>query len=346
MRGPLQVRGRPLSRAVLLAHGEGGKRTRDLVRTLIATRFANPVLDPLYDAGLLGRLDGEVAFTTDGYVVTPPVFPGGDIGRLAVCGTLNDLSVCGARPVALSCSLILEEGFPLADLERILDSMKEAADEGSVYVACGDTKVVERGKGDGIFIAASGIGVVRGGWRPRPDRIRPGDRVIVSGTIGDHQAAIVVARNRLSVSGPVRSDVAPLSAMILGVLRKHGGAVRFMRDPTRGGAGVALNEMAETAGARIVLDERSLPVAPAVRGICEILGFDPLYLANEGKVVMIVDGAAAEGIVGLLRENPYGVAAAVVGEVVEGKAGVLMRTAVGGLRAVDWPAGDQLPRIC
>ncbi len=335
-----------MSDTILLSHGEGGKRTRDLIRTLFARRFDNPVLAPLFDSGLLGRLSGEIAFTTDSYVVTPPVFPGGNIGKLAVCGTMNDLAVCGARPVALSCSFVLEEGFPIAQLETILDSMKEAAAEGNIFIACGDTKVVEKGKGDGVFITTSGVGVVRDGWRPAPEAIRPGDRVVLTGTMGDHQAAVMIARNRLSISAPVVSDVAPLSAMLLGVLRKFKVQIRFMRDPTRGGVGVTLNEISESSGARFVLDEARLPVSAGVRGVCEILGFDPLYLANEGKAGLVVDGKAADGIVGHLRENPYGVNAAVIGDVTEGKSGVFMTTTVGGLRAIDYPAGDQLPRIC
>jgi hydrogenase expression/formation protein HypE len=331
---------------ILLSHGEGGKRTRDLIRKVIAKRFENPVLSPLFDSGLLGSLAGEIAFTTDGYVITPPIFPGGDIGRLAVCGTLNDLSVCGARPVAISCSLILEEGFPLSTLETILDSMKAAAAEGSVLVACGDTKVVEKGNADGIFITTSGVGTLRDGWRPAPGNVRPGDRVVVSGTMGDHQAAVLIARKRLELSAPVLSDVAPLSSMLLRALDEFGGKVRFMRDPTRGGVGVSLNEMAESSGVRIVLDERRLPVSESVRGICEILGFDPLYLANEGKALLLVAGEAADGIVASLRKTGYGKNAAVIGEVTEGPPGVLMRTSVGGMRAVDYPVGDQLPRIC
>jgi hydrogenase expression/formation protein HypE len=331
---------------ILLSHGEGGKRTRDLIRKVIAKRFENPVLSPLLDSGLLGRLEGEIAFTTDGYVVTPAIFPGGDIGKLAVCGTLNDLSVCGARPVAISCSLILEEGFPVETLETILDSMKSAAQEGNVVVACGDTKVVEKGNADGIFITTAGIGVLHDGWRPAPENVRPGDRVILTGTMGDHQAAILIARNRLEISAKILSDVAPLSSMLLDVLATFGGKVRFMRDPTRGGVGVSLNEMAETSRARIVLEENRLPVAESVRGICEILGFDPLYLANEGKALLIVDGKSADAIVASLRGNRYGLDATIIGDVTEGAPGVLMRTAVGGLRAVDYPVGDQLPRIC
>ena len=331
---------------ILLSHGEGGKRTRDLIRKVIAKRFDNPVLSPLFDSGLIGPLIGEIAFTTDGYVVTPAVFPGGDIGRLAVCGTINDLSVCGAKPVAISCSLILEEGFPLSQLERILDSMKEAAEEGNVTVACGDTKVVEKGNADGIFVTTSGVGVLRDGWRPAPEKVRPGDRVILSGTMGDHQVAVLIARKRLELSAAIISDVAPLSSMLLGVLDSFGGQVRFMRDPTRGGVGVSLNEMAESSRVRIVLDESRLPVSEAVRGVCEILGFDPLYLANEGKALLIVDGSAAEGVVSALRETTYGREAGVIGEVTAGPPGVFMKTTVGGLRAVDYPVGDQLPRIC
>ena len=252
---------------ILLSHGEGGKRTRDLIAKVIARYFDNPVLAPFLDSGLLGRIEGEIAFTTDGYVVTPPFFPGGDIGRLAVCGTVNDLAVCGARAVAISCGLILEEGLPLPTLERALSAMKEAAGEAGVTIACGDTKVVERGKGDGIFITTAGIGVAVDGWKPAPSRIRPGDRILLTGTMGDHHVAVLVARQGLSITAPVLSDVAPLSGLLLPVLERFGDGVRFMRDPTRGGVGVTLNEMAATANARFVLDEARLPVRDAVRGV-------------------------------------------------------------------------------
>lgn len=331
---------------ILLSHGEGGRKTRDLVRKVIAEKLGNPVLSPLLDSGILGRIHGEIAFTTDSYVVAPPVFPGGDIGKLAVCGTLNDLSVCGAHPVAISCSLILEEGFPVRELSAILDSMRDAAREGAVIVACGDTKVVEKGNGDGIFITTSGVGAVGSGWRPMPESIRPGDRVILSGTMGDHQVAVLVARNRLQIGAEVVSDVAPLSVMLLAAVDRFGDGVRFMRDPTRGGVGVSLNEIAAASGRRILLEESRLPVREAVRGVCEILGFDPLYLANEGKALLIVEEESAEGVIALLRAHRYGKEAAVIGEVTEGKAGVFLRTGVGGLRAVDYPVGDQLPRIC
>ena len=331
---------------ILLSHGEGGKRTRELIAKVIARYFDNPVLAPFLDSGLLGRIDGEIAFTTDGYVVTPPFFPGGDIGRLAVCGTVNDLAVCGAKPVAISCGLILEEGLPMDTLERALAAMRDAAKEAGVTIACGDTKVVERGKGDGIFITTAGVGVSVDGWRPAPSGIRPGDRILLTGTMGDHQVAVLIARQNLAISAPVLSDVAPLGGLLLPLLPRFAGKVRFMRDPTRGGVGVTLNEMASSANARFVLDEARLPVRESVRGVCEILGFDPLYLANEGKAVLIVAEDAAEAIVAALREHPYGREAAIIGEVQEGGSGVRMRTLAGGVRAVDYPVGDQLPRIC
>ena len=331
---------------ILLSHGEGGKRTRDLIAKVIARYFDNPVLAPFLDSGLLGRIDGEIAFTTDGYVVTPPFFPGGDIGRLAVCGTVNDLAVCGAKAFAISCGLILEEGLPLETLERALSAMKEAAGEAGVMIACGDTKVVERGKGDGIFITTAGLGVSVDGWKPSPSKVRPGDRLLLTGTMGDHHVAVLVARQGLSITAPVLSDVAPLAGLLLPVLARFGDGVRFLRDPTRGGVGVTLNEMAATANARFVLDEARLPVREAVRGVCEILGFDPLYLANEGKAVLIADAAVAGDVLAALRDHPYGRDAAVIGEVEAGASGVRMRTLSGGLRAVDYPVGDQLPRIC
>ncbi len=331
---------------ILLSHGEGGKRTRDLIAKVIARYFDNPVLSPFLDSGLLGRIDGEIAFTTDGYVVTPPSFPGGDIGRLAVCGTVNDLAVCGAKAVAISCGLILEEGLPVDTLEHALSGMRDTAKEAGVLVACGDTKVVERGKGDGIFITTAGVGVSVGGWRPAPSEIRPGDRILLSGTMGDHQVAVLIARKNLAIDAPVASDVAPLGGLLLPLLERFGAKIRFMRDPTRGGVGVTLNEIASAANARFVLDESRLPVREPVRGVCEILGFDPLYLANEGKAALIVAGDAADAVAAALREHPLGREAEVIGEVTEGSAGVRMRTLSGGLRAVDYPVGDPLPRIC
>jgi hydrogenase expression/formation protein HypE len=331
---------------ILLSHGEGGRKSHELIGRVIARHLGNPVLDRFFDSGFLGRIDGEIAFTTDGHVVSPPFFRGGDIGRLAVCGTVNDLAVCGAKGLAISCGLVLEEGLPVETLERALASMKEAADEAGVFVACGDTKVVEKGKGDGIFVNTAGVGVVVDGWRPSPEAVRPGDRILLSGTMGDHYVAVLIARQGLSLSAPVESDVAPVGGMILPLLERLGNRVRFMRDPTRGGVGVTLNEMALSANARFVLDEERLPVRESVRGVCEILGFDPLYLANEGKALLIVDASVADEALAALREHPLGREAAIVGEVQEGAPGVRMRTLAGGLRAVDYPVGDQLPRIC
>ncbi len=331
---------------ILLAHGEGGKRSRELVEKTIAARFANPLLAPLFDSALLGEQAGEIAFTTDGYVVTPHFFPGGDIGRLAVCGTVNDLAVCGARPVGLSCAFILEEGLPLVSLERVLDSMQAAAREAGVAIVTGDTKVVERGKGDGIFVTTSGVGVIRNGWRPRPETVRPGDRVVLTGTMGDHHLAVLIARNNLAIAADIRSDAAPLNGLLLPAVDRFGGAIRVMRDATRGGVGVTINELAHAGGVRIVLEESRLPVSQTVSAVCEILGFDPLFLANEGKALLIVDGSAANDLVSLLAGHEFGRDAAIVGEVADGPAGVLLRTRVGGLRAIDYPAGDALPRIC
>ena len=336
----------PSKDRILLSHGEGGKRTRDLIEGVIARHFSNPVLSPFLDSGLLGRIDGEIAFTADGHVVTPPFFPGGDIGRLAVCGTVNDLAVCGAKGIAISCGLILEEGTPIETLDRALASMRAAADEADILVACGDTKVVEKGKGDGIFISTAGVGVLVDGWRPTPEAVRPGDRILLTGTMGDHYVAVLIARQKLSLSAPVISDMAPIGDMILPLLKQFGRAVRFMRDPTRGGVGVTLNEMASSAKARIVLNEEQLPVRESVRGVCEILGFDPLYLANEGKALLIVAPEIAQDTLAALRRHPLGKEAAIVGEVQEGTPGVRMQTLAGGLRAVDYPVGDQLPRIC
>jgi len=331
---------------IVLAHGEGGKRSRDLLLNVIARHFDHPVLTPFLDAGLLGRIAGEIAFTTDGYVVTPAVFPGGDIGRLAVCGTVNDLAVCGARAVALSCGLILEEGLAIETLEGALAAMRAAADEAGVFVACGDTKVVEKGSGDGIFITTAGVGVGVAEWKPSPGSVRPGDRILLSGTMGDHQVAVLIARNQLSLSAAVTSDVAPLGGLLLPLLERFGGAVRLMRDPTRGGVGVTLNEMAAATARCLEIEESRLPVREAVRGVCEILGFDPLYLANEGKAVLIVDGDAADEVLDAVRRHPLGREAAEIGRVLGGPSGVRMRTLAGGLRAVDYPVGDQLPRIC
>jgi len=236
---------------ILLSHGEGGRRTRDLIRDVIAEKLGNPVLSPLYDAGILGRLYGEVAFTTDSYVVTPPVFPGGDIGRLAVCGTLNDLAVCGARPVAISCSLILEEGLPIRELAAILDSMRAAAEEGNVLVACGDTKVVDRGKADGMFVNTTGVGFLHGNFRPQPRAARPGDAVVVSGPMGRHGMAIMAVREGFAFESEITSDTANLAPLVAALRTELGDSVHVLRDATRGGVASALNEIATASGVQL-----------------------------------------------------------------------------------------------
>jgi hydrogenase expression/formation protein HypE len=331
---------------ILLSHGDGGKRTRDLIEKIFLERFDNPTLSPLFDSGYLGILDGSVAFTTDSYVVTPPFFPGGDIGKLAVCGTLNDLSVSGATPRAISCAVIIEEGLPMEDLEKISDSIHQVVSAESVIVACGDTKVVERGKGDKIFINTSGIGTIDSGWLPRPEKIVEGDKVIITGTMGDHGVAVLVARENLKLSSNITSDVAPLSRILLPLIHKFGGEIRFMRDPTRGGVGVTVNEISSYMEGAVLLDEASFPLHPSVRGVSELLGFDPLYLANEGKALLYVSASAADEVLSCLRSTDLGGNAAIIGEIAGKKGPVLARTVIGGTRVVDYPVGEQLPRIC
>jgi hydrogenase expression/formation protein HypE len=336
------------SELILLAHGEGGRRSRDLVESLFLEAFRNPSLEGLDDGAVLpeGEGEGSLVFTTDSYVVRPLFFPGGDIGRLAVFGTCNDLAVMGARPAYLSCGFILEEGTEIGTLERIVGSMADACAECGVKIVTGDTKVVERGAADGLFINTSGVGWRPEGIGPGPDRIAPGDRIVVSGTIGDHGIAVLAARERLTLASPVESDVAPLWLLVREILER-GEAIRFMRDPTRGGLATALCELASASGRGIEIDEAAIPVRGAVRGICEILGFDPLYVANEGKLLLVCAPGAADGIVETMRRHPLGTDAAVIGGVVEEPPGrVVLRTAAGGRRLVDMLSGEQLPRIC
>ncbi|MEN8175406.1 MAG: hydrogenase expression/formation protein HypE [Pseudomonadota bacterium] len=336
---------------VTLAHGSGGKAMRDLVRRLMAGTFDNPLLAPLEDQA---RIDvGEelkpgdrLAYTTDSFVVDPIFFPGSDIGELAVNGTVNDLAVGGARPLYLSCGLIIEEGLAIDDLTRILKSMKAAADTAGVAIVTGDTKVVHRGKGDKIFINTSGIGVIPAGLDLSPEHIRPGDRIIVNGTLGDHGVAILAARGELAIESPVQSDCQPLHGLVAAMLA-HPGAVRCLRDATRGGLATVLNEFAETAGHTLYLDEAAIPVRDDVRGMTEILGLDPLYLANEGKLVAVVVGELADRVLEAMRAHPAGANATLIGEVTTADRGrVIMRTAFGGERIVDLLVSDPLPRIC
>jgi hydrogenase expression/formation protein HypE len=336
---------------VTLAHGGGGRAMRDLIDDVFMSRFDNPILatwddQARIDLADLGRLGDRLAFTTDSYVVDPLEFPGGDIGKLAVAGTVNDLAVGAARPLHLSCSVIVEEGVEIELLRRLANSMASTAAEAGVTIVTGDTKVVGRGACDKIFITTSGIGVVRTGWDLGPHRVRAGDAVIVNGLLGDHGAAILNARGDLALSAAIDSDCAPLNGLIDRLLADCPG-VRFLRDATRGGIATVLNEVAEAAGLGIVIDEAAIPMRGEVKGMCELLGLDPLYLANEGKMVCIVDGSAADTAITNLKNHAYGTASTVIGRVVPGPAGrVVMRTGFGGMRVVDMLVGDQLPRIC
>jgi hydrogenase expression/formation protein HypE len=330
---------------VTLAHGAGGKASRALVEGLFLPELGNPLLDALGDAAVLELGGARLAFTTDSYVVKPLVFPGGDIGELAVNGTVNDLAVSGAMPRFLSAGFVIEEGFPVEDLRRIVASMARAAQAASVVIAAGDTKVVERGNADGLYVTTAGIGILPGAAELGPERVRPGDRVLVSGTLGDHGMAVLIARGDLDLEVDLESDTAPVHELAAALLEL--GGVRWMRDPTRGGLATALNELAEQSGLAIALDEASLPLRPEVVGACEILGIDPLYVANEGKLAAVVAPDRADEALAVLRLHPLGAEAAIVGEVRAEPAGmVLLDTAFGGSRIVDMLVSDPLPRIC
>ena len=331
---------------VTLAHGAGGKATRALVEQLFLEELSNPLLDPLGDSALIELNGSRLAFTTDSYVVKPIVFPGGDIGELAVNGTVNDLAVAGARPVALSAGFVIEEGFEVARLRELAASMARAAERAGVPVATGDTKVVERGKADGLYVNTAGVGVVPPGVELGAGRVSVGDRVLVSGTLGDHGMAVMIARGELQLEVELESDTAPVHELAASLL-ELGGAVRWLRDPTRGGLATALNELAQEAGLAVALDEASLPLRPAVVGACEILGIDPLYVANEGKLVAVVAPEAADDALARLRAQDLGAEAALVGEIRPEPQGlVVLDTAFGGGRIVDMLVGDPLPRIC
>jgi hydrogenase expression/formation protein HypE len=331
---------------VLLGHGSGGKLSAELLRDVFLPAFANPVLSRLEDQAVLELAGVRLAFTTDSFVVKPLFFRGGDIGSLAVHGTVNDLAMGGARPLALSAAFILEEGFSLAELRRITESMGHAARRAGVSIVTGDTKVVEHGSGDGVYINTAGVGLVAEGVDLSASHARPGDAVILSGAIGDHGAAILTEREGLELEGALESDSAPLNGLVDAILAVTLG-VRAMRDPTRGGLASALNEIAAQSRVGIELREEAIPVHEGVRGACEVLGLDPLYVANEGKLVAIVPAEFAEAVVAAMRRHPLGPEAAVIGTVAAHDPGmVTMRTAFGTTRIVDMLAGDQLPRIC
>lgn len=332
---------------VLLAHGGGGRLTQMLIERMFLPAFHNPALEILHDGAVLDVEGVRLAFTTDSFVVSPLFFPGGDIGELAVNGTVNDLAMCGAHPLYLSLGLILEEGFPMEHLWRVVRSIQEAAQEAGVEVATGDTKVVDRGKGDGVFINTTGLGLIPPGIHVSPQRARPGDMVLISGAIAVHGIAILSVREGLEFETTLESDTAPLNGLVEALLRAAGPQVHVLRDPTRGGLSSALNEIASSAGVGIVLEEASIPLQDEVKGACEILGLDPLYVANEGKCLAIVAPEAAEAALGAMRSHPLGREAAIIGQVVEQHPGtVILRSRVGGKRVVDMLSGEQLPRIC
>lgn len=337
----------PASSTVLLGHGGGGRLTQQLIERLFVPAFANPALSVLHD-GARVEVDGaSLAFSTDSFVVSPLFFPGGDIGSLAVYGTVNDLAMCGAQPLGLSVSFILEEGLPMDDLQRVVRSMQQAAQAVGVPIVTGDTKVVDRGKGDGIFITTSGLGRIPAGVHIAPGRACPGDRVLLSGAIAVHGMAIMSVRAGLEFETGIVSDAAPLHDLVARMLDVARAQVHVLRDPTRGGVASALNEIAGHAGVGIRLEEACIPVWEEVRGACEILGLDPLYVANEGKCLAIVAPEAAAAVLASLRAHPLGRDAACIGEVVAEHPGkVVLRSRIGGWRMVDMLSGEQLPRIC
>ncbi len=333
-------------RTIVLGHGGGGQLSAELIEHLFVPAFGDATLGQLGDSAILEPDAGRLAFSTDSFVVRPLFFPGGSIGELAVHGTVNDLAMSGAQPLYLSCGFILEEGLELATLGRVVENMASAAREAGVRVVTGDTKVVERGHGDGVYINTSGIGRIPEGIEVRPQRVQPGDAVLISGTLGDHGMAIMSVREGLEFDTVIESDSAALHGLV-GEMLKVCPGIRALRDPTRGGLAASLNEIAVAAGVGIELDESRLPVRPEVAAACEILGMDPLYVANEGKLTAIVPEADAEDLLSTMRAHPLGGDSFRIGRVSAEHPGVLVaRTAIGGKRVVDLPVGEQLPRIC
>jgi len=332
--------------AVDMTHGGGGRAMTELIADLFGRHLGNPILDEGHDAARFPVPPGRLALSTDSYVISPLFFPGGDIGSLAVHGTLNDVAMSGARPLHLTASFILEEGYPLADLERLVVSMAEAVSRAGVTVVAGDTKVVEKGNGDGVFITTTGLGVVPDGVDIGADRARPGQAILVSGTIGDHGVAILSKRENLEFETQIQSDSAALHHMVADMVDAVPG-IAVLRDPTRGGLAAALNEIAHASGVGMALDEAAIPVDRDVASACELLGLDPLYVANEGKLVCLCDARDADTLLAVMRRHSEGAGAAMIGQVVADPHGLVrMETLLGGNRAVDWLSGEQLPRIC
>lgn len=332
-------------KTVVMGHGSGGRLTAQLIHDLFLPAFDNPVLRKLDDQAVFSLNGTRVAFTTDSFVVTPLFFPGGDIGKLAVHGTVNDLAMSGAKPLYLSSSFIMEEGLPLDDLSRIVDSMSAAARAAGVAIVTGDTKVVNRGSADKLFINTSGVGIVPHGVSISASNARPGDAVLVSGTIGDHGMAVLSLREGLEFETTIESDTAPLHRLVEAML--GAGAIHSLRDPTRGGLGTSLCEIGEASGIGVEIEAARVPVREEVRAACEILGLDPMFVANEGKLVAFVEPASAEAVLEAMRATPEGRDAALIGRAVEAHKGmVLMKTEIGGTRVLELPFSEQLPRIC
>lgn len=331
---------------ILMAHGSGGLMSQELIESVFKKNWNNPQLDPMLDGALLDLPPGRVAMSTDSFVITPIFFPGGDIGKLSICGTVNDLVACGARPLYLTTAFIIEEGLPLSDLKKLAESIAKTAQEAGVSLVTGDTKVVEKGSADGIFINTTGIGVIPAGIDYRPDRIKVGDQILVTGTVGDHGLAVLAQREGLRFSTPAHSDCAPLGK-IGQVLEGFGDAVKCMRDPTRGGLATVLNELAQQSRQGMLVKEQRIPVAEMVQGACDMLGLDPLYMANEGKMVVFADRELAAEIVAALQAIPEAENTAIIGEVIADPAGmVLLETELGGQRILGMLEGEHLPRIC
>lgn len=330
---------------ITLAHGAGGKISQELMEKVILPEFGNPLLDELHDGARLS-MSGKIAFTTDSYVVKPLFFPGGNIGKLAVCGTVNDLAMTGAVPRYISAGVILEEGFPIRDLKTIVHTMREMAEEANISIVTGDTKVVGKGQCDGIFINTAGVGDLLPGTDISPRNVKPGMKVILSGYIGSHAAVILAGRHGIKLPDYIRTDCAPLNKLVQAMLAAAPD-IAVLRDPTRGGVAAVLNEIAAASKTGILIDEEAIPVQPEVQGVCDMLGLDPLELANEGKVVAFVPAEKAEAVLAAMRVNPYGKDARIIGEVTAKAPGqVGLRTAIGGIRIVDMPLGNLVPRIC
>lgn len=330
-----------------LSHGAGGRAMAQLIADIFVAAFDNEWLRRADDQAVFDVPPGRLAMTTDGYVISPLFFPGGDIGSLAVHGTINDIAMCGARPLKLTASFIVEEGFPLADLDRIARSMGAAARDAGTPIVAGDTKVVERGKGDGVFISTAGVGVAPDGLALSVDRARPGDIVLVSGSIGDHGVAVMSCRENLQFDTDLLSDSAALHGLTAAMVAVAAPSLRLMRDPTRGGLAATLNEIAHSSRVGVRIVENAIPVKPSVAAACELLGLDPLHVANEGKLVAVVAPEAAQRLLGAMREHPLGADAAIIGKIVaDENRFVQMATTFGGGRIVDWLSGEQLPRIC